>query len=265
MIPLAGDNPEPGTPIVTWCLIGVSVATFLWELSIPEAALDHIVALYGFVPAVLFGFEPAPAALGVPVWATVVTSMFLHGGFGHLLGNMLFLYIFGNNVEISMGRLRYLLFYLLCGMVAAGTQGLFAPTSMIPLIGASGAISGVLGAYLLLYPYARVRVLILFLPIPIFRILQIPAVIVLGFWFVLQFISALWSEVGSGGVAFWAHVSGFVAGVVLVALFKRADVVLFQRPIPSRFDFRDRTRDRLWGKTRDEEARRGDGRRGPWG
>lgn len=267
MFPLSDDNPDPGTPIVTWCLIGVNVAVFLWELSVPEAALDRMVALYGLVPAVLFGFEPAPAALGVPVWATVITSMFLHGGFGHLLGNMLYLYIFGNNVEIAMGRWRYLAFYLLCGTVAAGTQALVAPASMIPLIGASGAISGVLGAYLILHPYARVRVLIMPLPLPIFRILSIPAVVVLGFWFLLQFINAVWSAAGSGGVAFWAHVSGFAAGMALVALFKRADVALFQRRMASRFDFRDRGRGRIWGKARDEERdnHRPGHRRGPWG
>lgn len=249
MIPLSDDNPHIGTPFVTWTLIGICVAVFLWELSLPPPALEASFGLYGAVPAVLFGYEPGPADLGLPVWSTAITSMFLHGGFGHLFGNMLYLYIFGDNIEMSMGRLRYTAFYLICGVAAVLSQGLLAPQSTIPLIGASGAISGVLGAYLLLHPLGRVRMLFAPLPIPIFKVFHVPALLVLGLWFVIQLLSAVASDADTGGVAFWAHVGGFVAGMALVPIFKKPEVPLFQRPMPRGVEFR----------------RRPGSRRGPWG
>ena len=163
-----------------------------------------------------------PVIAGLPVAATVITSMFLHGGLLHVAGNMLYLWIFGNNVEDAMGRMRFVLFYLLCGFIAAYTHAFLVRTSATPMIGASGAISGVLGAYMLLYPRARVVTLVMlgfYL-----RTVEVPAVVVLGFWFAFQFLNAVLLSGTGGGVAWYAHIGGFAAGVVLIGLFKRKDV-----------------------------------------
>jgi membrane associated rhomboid family serine protease len=176
---------------------------------------------YALIPARLF----APAVLNngqLPVVATILTSMFLHGGIPHIAGNMLYLWIFGNNIEDDTGRVRFIFFYLLCGTAAAMTHALLNRSSVVPMIGASGAISGVLGAYLLLYPRARV-VTLLFFGFYI-RTVEIPAVFVLGSWFVIQFLSALSSSSSGGGIAWYAHVGGFVAGMMLIGLFKRSTV-----------------------------------------
>lgn len=232
MFPVSDDNPQPGAPIVTWALIGVCVAVFLWQMTLTEAEAQRAVLLYGMVPAVVFGGAEIADRAAIPGWATVVTSMFMHGGLAHLGGNMLYLWIFGDNVEHAMGRTRFLAFYLATGAVAALSQGLLAPQSDIPLIGASGAISGVLGAYLLLHPFANVRVVIM--PLPFFvRVVSVPAIFALGLWFAIQFLSGLASDVDKGGIAFWAHVGGFVSGMVLVAFFKKRDVPLLQ-PRPKR-------------------------------
>ncbi|HEY5790492.1 MAG TPA: rhomboid family intramembrane serine protease [Gammaproteobacteria bacterium] len=173
---------------------------------------------FGMIPAVLFDRVALPDALArIPAEVTVLTSMFMHGGWLHLLGNLLYLWIFGNNVEDRFGHLRFLLFYLLCGIAAALAQALSAPGSEVPMVGASGAISGVLGAYLLLWPRARILVLV---PLGIiFWTLRLPALVVLGLWFALQLVSSLATDPGQGGVAFLAHVGGFVAGMVLLPLF----------------------------------------------
>jgi membrane associated rhomboid family serine protease len=178
---------------------------------------------------VLFGSAHlAPALRVVPPWVTPVTSMFLHGGWLHLIGNMVFLWIFGNNVEDALGRGRYLLLYLGSGVAAALSQALSSPDDRVPMIGASGAIAGVLGAYLLLYPWAKVHV---FLWIVIFfRIVTVPAWILLGLWFVMQLVSGLTRPAGSPGVAFWAHVGGFVSGLILVLLLRPAGLSLLQPP-----------------------------------
>jgi len=177
------------------------------------------------MPAALFGKQTlSPEFMQVPAVLTVVTSMFLHGGWMHLIGNMLYLWIFGNNVEDAMGHGRFVVFYLLCGVAAVLAQALPAPDSTIPMIGASGAISGVLGAYLLLYPHARVLVLI---PLGTFsRMVYLPAMVVLGFWFLLQFLSILLADPNQPGVAFGAHAGGFVAGMLLIPLFKRREIRL---------------------------------------
>jgi membrane associated rhomboid family serine protease len=179
------------------------------------------------VPARVFGgVELHSGLVVIPAWTTVLTSMFMHGGWLHLALNMLFLWIFGDNVEDSMGHVRYFVFYLACGIAAAMTQALIHPDSTIPMVGASGAISGVLGAYVLLHPHATVRVLIF---IGVFAtIAHVPALIVLGLWFVTQIASATFSQTGGPGVAFWAHVGGFVAGMVLVPIFKQKGVPLLQ-------------------------------------
>jgi membrane associated rhomboid family serine protease len=193
--------------------------------------MEQRAALYSFgvVPTVLFGNKALPSELSVvPGWVSVVTSMFMHGGWLHLGGNLLYLWIFGNNVEDSMGHGRFIVFYLLCGIAAALAQSLPAPFSEIPMVGASGAIAGVLGAYLILHPRANVRV---FLWIIIFvRLINVPAFIVLGGWFLMQFISGASAPVDEGGVAFLAHIGGFVAGAALIPLFRERGVPLWSGP-----------------------------------
>ena len=259
MFPLSDDNPEPGVPIVTWSLIGACVAVFLFQMSLSPADAEKAVRVYGMVPAAVFGpATSAGAAAPVPAWATILTSMFMHGGLAHIGGNMLYLWIFGDNVELAMGRLRFLAFYLICGAIAALAQGLQAPASDVPLIGASGAISGVLGAYLMLHPFARIRVAIM--PFPLFiRVMIIPAIVVLGFWFVLQFLSGMMVQTDKGGVAFWAHVGGFAAGMTLVPFFRKSGVTLFRREPARVFDAR-----RPGGDGRDETVGPWGRRRGPW-
>ena len=230
-LPLSDDNPTRRAPIVTWAIIAGCVAVFLWQTSLGPRAGQAIVYALGMIPAVLFGSAQLPPELRlVPAPLSVVTSMFLHGGWMHLLGNMLYLWIFGNNVEDSMGRGRFVVFYLLCGTAAALVQGLAAPGSEIPMIGASGAIGGVLGAYLMLHPRANVRML--FIILFFIRVISVPAAVVLGLWFVMQFISGATTPTADdgGGVAFWAHVGGFLTGAVLVPFFKRREVRLFEGP-----------------------------------
>ena len=248
MFPISDENPRSGTPYVTWGLIGACVLVFLWELSLPEKALEAAFYRYGAVASQLTGAGQQVVATP-PDWSTLVTSMFLHGGLAHIAGNMLYLWIFGDNVELAMGRVRFFVFYIVCGVVAALAQIWMSPSSAFPLIGASGAISGVLGAYLLLYPYGRVRVLILPFPIIILRVIEVPAMLVLGFWFVLQLLSGIFSNPAEPGVAFAAHVGGFLAGMVLVLVARKPGVPLFERPLPRS----------PW------ERRRRGGKRGPWG
>lgn len=221
MIPLKDDNPSRSRPVVTITLIVTCVLVFIWQVMQGPRAGQSVIYALGLIPAVLFGHRTLPPEVAsVPAALTVFTSMFLHGGWLHLIGNMLYLWIFGDNVEDAMGHGRFLAFYLLCGVVAALTQALPDPHSTLPMVGASGAISGVLGAYLLMYPRARVLVLV-----PIFILIttmRLPAYVVLGLWFLLQFLSTLAANEPGGGIAFRAHVGGFIAGMLLVMLFKRA-------------------------------------------
>ena len=220
MIPLRDDNPSSIAPIVTIVLIVACVLMFLWELSFGASGGERIIYALGVVPAVLLGHGQLPAELMlVPAWATVFTSMFMHGGWMHLIGNMLYLWIFGDNVEDSMGHGRFIVFYLLCGVAAVYAQALPDPQSTVPMVGASGAISGVLGAYLLLYPHARVLVVI---PFGFYlHPMRIPAGLVLALWFGLQLLSNAMAQAGQGGVAFRAHIGGFVAGMLLIPIFKQ--------------------------------------------
>ncbi|HEB98765.1 MAG TPA: rhomboid family intramembrane serine protease [Thiotrichales bacterium] len=225
MIPLHDDNPTELPPILTVTLIVVCVLVFLWQLGLGRAGQAAVYA-FGVVPAVLFDKAALPPELAlIPPELTLITSMFLHGGWMHLLGNMLYLWIFGNNVEDAMGHGRFLFFYLACGVMASLIHAMLAADSTLPMIGASGAISGVLGAYLLLYPHARVLVGI---PLGFFLYtVSMPAGWVLALWFLMQFIGMSGAQPGAGGVAWMAHIGGFLVGMALVPFLKREEVPLF--------------------------------------
>jgi membrane associated rhomboid family serine protease len=202
MFPIRDHNPSLRTPYVTWALIAINVMIFLAYSSLlsNDRALAQFFFDWGLVPAAA---RPE----------TFVTSMFLHGGLMHLGGNMLFLWVFGDNLEDAMGHLGFLLFYLAGGLAAAGAQYASDPTSTVPMVGASGAIAGVMGGYLLLYPKARVDILVIL--IIIFRVIPVPAWIVLGAWFGIQIIQGSITPTDAGGVAYWAHAGGFVTGLIL--------------------------------------------------
>jgi rhomboid family protein len=228
MIPLKDEGAPASRPYVTHALIAVCCAVFAWQRLIDDTAARHAVVSLGAIPAVLLTDARLPADfVWVPRYATPITSMFLHAGWPHLLGNMLFLWIYGNNVEHAMGHLRYLVFYLLCGVAALFAQALADPHSAYPIIGASGAISGVLGAYLMLFPRAKVLTLVL---LPFFvTTLRVPAMLLLLVWFAAQLLSEAAVAGGDAGVAFRAHIGGFVAGILLATVLKRREVHLFAR------------------------------------
>src|SRR5262245_64966191 len=217
MIPLRDVIPSRTVPYITVTIIILNALAWLLELSMDEHTLTRFLFVYGVVPA----------AFSAP---TLITSMFLHGGWAHIIGNMWYLWIFGDNVEDRLGHGRFVVFYLLCGIAAAMGQILIDPTSELPTIGASGAIAGVMGAYFVLYPHSRVLTLI---PWIFIQIIEVPAIILLGFWFLMQFISAGAIAVtanthGGGGVAFAAHVAGFIVGVL--------GVFVFRKPLVDRWD-----------------------------
>ena len=214
MIPLKDDNPASGKPIVTYFIIGLCILIFLIQLSSQSYKTGQLFYSYGLIPSVLMNINQLPMDLYVlPAWVTIFTSMFMHGGFMHLLGNMLYMWIFADNIEDDLGHIKFLIFYLLAGIGAAMTQVLIDTNSQIPMVGASGAIGGVLGAYLINYPNAKVLVLI---PFGFFsQLIKIKALYVLGLWFVLQFISS------GGGVAYAAHIGGFISGIILILFFNK--------------------------------------------
>ena len=224
MIPLRDRNPTRRTPVVTFALIGACLAAFAIELSVTasggDPALEAFFQQWGAVPGDITSALEAGDYLGSAI-VGMFTSMFLHGGWLHLLGNMLFLWIFGNNVEDRLGPIPFLLFYLVGGVAAALTQVVIDPESTIPLVGASGAIAAALGAYIVLFPGARILSLV-FLGF-FYQLLEVPALLVLGFWFALQLISgfgSLGADTAQGGVAFFAHIGGFVLGVVVGLLLR---------------------------------------------
>lgn len=228
MLPFRDFNPARNFPLVTISLLVLNTLVFLYTVSLAygpggEGALQQFYLRAAVIPyEIVTGRDLPPASLD-PVWVTVLTAMFLHGGWLHLAGNMLYLWIFGNNVEDIMGSFRFLLFYLICGVLAFGAHVLSAPYSKVPTLGASGAIAGVLGAYLVRFPRAQVdSCLFLFIFVTVVRL---PAILVLAFWFVLQLFQGTLSLIGNqgeaGGVAVWAHVGGFIAGMALVNLFAR--------------------------------------------
>ena len=217
MFPIGDDDVRGGTlPVVTWALIALNVLVFLLEVSRPEAALQTFISAWGVVPREYAAARDLAPTIAAPFWFTLFSSMFLHGGWMHLGGNMLYLWIFGDNIERVTGAVKFLLFYLVCGLAASAAHILFNLQSAIPAVGASGAISGVLGGYLLLFPKNRVRVLTRG------GVAHVPALAVIGFWIVLQFINGIGSIAQTdetAGVAYMAHIGGFVAGLVLVKLF----------------------------------------------
>ena len=214
MIPLKDDNPTSNRPVVTYFIIGLCIIIFLIQLSSQSYKTGELFYSYGLIPSVLMGHNQLPMDLyAVPASVTIFTSMFMHGGFMHLIGNMLYMWIFADNIEDNLGPLKFFIFYLLAGIGAAMTQVLMDTHSQVPMVGASGAIGGVLGAYLINHPNARVLVLI---PFGFFsQLIKIRALYVLGFWFILQFISQ------GGGVAYAAHIGGFVSGMILILFFNK--------------------------------------------
>ena len=225
LLPLHDDNPLKNIRFqyVTVAVIAACVAVFLFQLSLGGEAGNAFIFGFGAIPAVVFGSKALPAELAqIPAVLSLVTSMFLHGGFMHLLGNMLFLWVLGDNVEDALGHRRFIVFYLLTGVAAALAHSITEPASQVPMIGASGAISGVIGAYLMLHPKARIKTLISYF------IVWLPAYVVLGFWIGFQFLSASMATGGAGGgVAWWAHIGGFIAGVILIIPMRRKGVLLF--------------------------------------
>ncbi len=216
MIPVRDTAPSHNYPVVTYALMGFNVLVYLIEMA-QGPDLGHFLHLYGLVPA-RYTVDRIAAYYTLPQQIfSFFTFMFLHGGFWHLLGNMWTLYIFGDNVEDHLGHIRYLVFYLLCGLASGFSHMLLNLNSTVATIGASGAIAGVMGAYFLLHPNAKILTLIPIIFIPWF--IEIPAYFFLGFWFVLQFINAAGSQAASGGVAWWAHIGGFVCGMLFLKAF----------------------------------------------
>ena len=234
VFPLHDDNPTTTRPYVTVGIFIACVLGYAWQhLLLSKVGAEQATYVFGMVPAMLSGHEMMPSEAVIPAWATIFTSMFIHLGFLHLAGNLLFLWIFGNNIEEAMGHLRFFFFYVACGVAAVFAQVLPNPGSMHPLVGASGAISGVLGAYMLLFPRARV---LLGLPLGFLTVEfgRFPAIWVLAAWFGLQLLLgtiAAAQSVGEsqGGIAFGAHIGGFIAGLALVTIFKRRHVPLWRR------------------------------------
>lgn len=221
MVPLKDENPIRITPYVTYALIAANILVFIYELTLTPEQLDQFFRVWAVVPKQLtLSFAGEATTNPVPEWLTLFSSQFLHGGFLHIAGNMLFLWIFGNNVEEVLGRIKYLIFYLACGALAALTQWFFSADSVVPSLGASGAIAGVMGAYILKFPQAKVITL---LPLGFFfTTIRVPAIFFLGFWFLQQSFYGLVSleapmNIGmqNGGVAYWAHAGGFVFGAIL--------------------------------------------------
>ena len=223
MIPLKDDNPTNSRPIVSYGIIGFCVLIFIAQLGLSEVELRDFTYSYGLIPSVLLGIDQLPSDLyKISPVGTIFTSMFMHGGWMHLIGNMLYLWIFADNIEDDLGTLNFVIFYFVCGVGPAMSQVLMDTNSQIPMIGASGAIGGVLGAYLINYPNAKVLVLI---PFGFFsQLIKIRALYVLGFWFILQFVNSFLSSSSVGGVAYAAHIGGFISGVILILFFNKKSI-----------------------------------------
>lgn len=235
LLPLHDNNPLKYIRFqyVTVSVIAACVAVFVYQFTLDGRGEQAFIFGFGAIPAVVFGLTELPGELvQIPALLSLVTSMFLHGGFMHLIGNMLFLWVLGDNVEDAMGHKRFVIFYLATGLIAVLAHSITEPSSQTPMIGASGAISGVIGAYLMVHPKARIKTLVGWF------ILSLPAWVVLGLWIGMQFLSASAATGGEGGgVAWWAHIGGFIAGVVLIIPMRRKGVALFDR---------DKKRFELW-------------------
>ena len=240
MFPLHDDNPTEIFPIFTLVFIGLSAGVWMYVQGggFSPGSLEGSICAFGAIPLEITGSatdlasrrSQGPCALGGLNWGALVTSIFLHGSWVHLIGNMWFLWIFGNNVEDSMGHLRFVVFYLLTGVIAALGHVLVAPSSTVPLVGASGAISAIMGAYLVLYPHARVSTLFVF--IIVIRVIRLPAFVMLGLWFGYQLLASLLTPAGvGGGVAFSAHIAGFLAGLGLIFLFRDPALIAAKRSL----------------------------------
>lgn len=244
MFPIRDENPTLRPPIATYVIIGMNVVVWVVVQGLgTDEALARSFCYYALIPGDLLG--QIVAATDIPIGAglacrldgsgeasTLITSMFMHGGWMHIIGNMLFLWVFGDNVEDVMGPLRFAIFYTLCGLAAAAAQIVTNPGSLVPMVGASGAIGGVMGAYAILFPRARVHLLIIL--IVYVTTISVPAILMLGYWFLLQLISGL-GTLGAhgGGVAFWAHIGGFVAGVALIFFFRQPDLIAARKHLTS--------------------------------
>jgi membrane associated rhomboid family serine protease len=215
LIPYKDDNPTTVFPFVTVGLIALNIASYLWELVSPRGE-QPIALAYGAIPRSLLTLEQNQP---IHPLLTIFSSMFLHGGFFHLGGNMLYLWIFGNNIEDRLGHVRFMVFYLLSGVIAAYSHAVTEPHSLIPMIGASGAVSGVLGAYFLLFPHARIHTILFFGFF--WQLVRVPALIVIGFWAIIQLINGIITEglLGRGGVAWFAHIGGFLFGLISIKLW----------------------------------------------
>lgn len=226
LLPLHDNNPLRRIRFgyFTVAFIAACVLVFLYQLSLPDREATRFVFSFGAIPSVVFGYKGLPPEfVHVPANATLVTSMFLHGSVMHLVGNMLFLWVLGDNVEDALGHARFVVFYLVSGIAAALSHAVTEPGSIVPMIGASGAISGVIGAYLVLHPTAPIRTLVFN------NIVSLPAYVVLGLWIGFQFLNVYFAGPGQGGVAWWAHIGGFVAGVILIVPMRQRGVPLFDR------------------------------------
>ena len=217
--PFADENPTSKKPIISWLIIFACSFIFLNQTFDPMYITEQTFLSFGMIPAILFGHSELSGHLKIiPPFLSIFTSMFLHGGWMHVIGNMTYLYIFGDNIEERLGKFKFIIFYFVTGIVAAFSQAIMDPTSTIPMIGASGAIAGVLGGYLVLYPKANIKVLFWF--IILIKVIRIRAFIVLGGWIIIQFISFNGTDVNSGGVAYAAHIGGFISGIVLINIMK---------------------------------------------
>jgi membrane associated rhomboid family serine protease len=222
--PFKDDNPTSSKPIISWALISICSLIFFYQLSLSIFDFNNFVKYFGITPFKLINNTSNQ-------WFTVLSSMFVHGNLTHLAGNMVYLWIFGDNIEDSFGKIRFILFYLLCGVAAVFSQILYDPNSLTPMIGASGAIAGVLGAYLILYPRAKIWVFMWI--VFIVRLITVPAFIVLGIWMFLQLINVI--DQGTSGVAYSAHIGGFIAGMILAPLLKKKNKRLFAPPTRTKY------------------------------
>ena len=217
--PFADENPTNKKPVISWLIIFACSSIFLNQIFDPVYITEQTFLSFGMIPAILFGYSELSGHLKIiPPFLSIFTSMFLHGGWMHIVGNMTYLYIFGDNIEERLGKLKFIIFYLITGIVAAFSQAIIDPTSTTPMIGASGAVAGVLGGYLVLYPRANIKVFFWF--IIFVKVIRIRAFIVLGGWIIIQFISFNGTDVNSSGVAYAAHIGGFMSGVLLINIMK---------------------------------------------